>query len=339
MIRYLILAAGIGYRWHDHLGVPKHLVEFDGERILNRTIRQLNERGHVPVVVGPDDSRYHVEESRLWVPSKSVITDTQIDKFLSSMPMWNMEGPTVWLWGDVWWTDEAMDCLTSYHGSDPWHVWYRPGPSSVNGATHGEMFAHRFESDQHSAELSACGRVLDLHRRGLLPWQNTGGWGHYRCMLGLPDDQVNGWTTPDNDHASVIDDWTDDLDTPEDYVTWYGNRTNGRYRVSVIFHDTSESVRSMWPDRIDREPHAIVEVFGNLAIGDSQFWSGVAHAVEHGVMVVPYTHPTREHKCSWERQPMWTAHEGDSRIIIRPSADQFSRDTVRLYGHCWELDE
>jgi len=338
--RYLVLAAGVGYRWHDHLGIPKHLLCLDGERLIHRTVRQLADRGQRDVwIVGPDDVRYRSPHATLWTPPKVEITKTQVDKFLSSRQLWNVEGPTVFMWGDVWWSDAGMDALVGYGGDDPWHVWYRPAASKVTGCTTGEMFAHRFDADQHLAEDAACARVVDLHNRGLVPWLNTGGWAHYRAMLGLPDGQVHGWTTPGHDRVTVVDDWTDDFDAPDSYVTWYGRRACGRYPVRVVFDGTRPAVRALWPEVYapDQLVGAVtVHVSGDVAIGHDQFWCAVAHAVEHRVPVVPYSHRTATPRSRWEAQPMWTACAGDFRVLATPQAPVTSAP-VRLYGHCWDV--
>lgn len=335
-VRYLILAAGIGYRWHDHLGIPKQLLRLDGEQIIHRTARQLHERGEHDVwIVGPDDERYRTPHATLWTPQQVEITKTQVDKFLSSREAWNTGGPTVFMWGDVWWSDAGMDSLVGYNGDDPWQVWYRPAASTVTGCGNGEMFAHRFDADHHADEEIACARVVDLHRRGMIPWLNTGGWSHYRSMLMLPDSQVHGWTTPNHDHVTIIDDWTDDFDAPGDYVTWYGRRAVGRYPVRIVFDGTRPAVRALWPEVHGSVEATTVTVDGDLAIGSDQFWCAVAHAVEHQVQVIPYTHPTPVPRSGWEAEPMWTAHEHDARITVTPPTAE--GDPVRLFGHCWEV--
>src|SRR5690606_41440083 len=48
-------------------------------------------------------------------------------------------------------------------------------------------------------------------------WRN-GGWEQYRAMAGLPDDQLLHHA--DHGHATVIDDWTEDLDYPADWDGW-----------------------------------------------------------------------------------------------------------------------
>lgn len=43
--KYYILANGEGTRWHNYKGVPKQLIEIDGETILSRMVRLLRAEG------------------------------------------------------------------------------------------------------------------------------------------------------------------------------------------------------------------------------------------------------------------------------------------------------
>ena len=40
-MNYYILANGEGKRWGNYKGVPKHLIEIDGETLIDRTVRLL----------------------------------------------------------------------------------------------------------------------------------------------------------------------------------------------------------------------------------------------------------------------------------------------------------
>jgi hypothetical protein len=335
--RYLILAAGVGYRWHDYLGVRKHLLPLDGETVLARTVRQLAARDCGVWVVGPDLPGYRLPDAQLYTPTgyagTGPSTGTQVDKFLSSRPLWNPAGSTVWLWGDVWWSDDGMDALTGWPG-DGWQVWLRPGRSRTTGRGHGEMFAHAFAPDLHAAEEAACLRVARLHKAGLIPWLNTGGWALYRAMLNLPDDQVHGWV--DGRNATVIDDWTDDFDQPRDYVTWYGRRAAGRYPVIVEFHGTPSEVRAGWPDPgPGADLAARVGVYGDARIGADQLWCATAHAVEWAQPVIPYSHLLPA-GVSWESGggPIWEADTSPPRVLVTPPRLRRA-DPARLAGPCW----
>ena len=63
-MKYYILANGDGKRWGNYMGVPKQLLEIDGETILHRMVRLLREEG-VPkediFICGPfedEEARY-----------------------------------------------------------------------------------------------------------------------------------------------------------------------------------------------------------------------------------------------------------------------------------------
>ncbi|NLG07519.1 NTP transferase domain-containing protein [Candidatus Peribacteria bacterium] len=71
-MRVIIIAAGDGTRWKNYLGVPKHLVPIDNEPILHRTVRLLKKLDINDIhIVGPNDDRYHVSDTRLYVPVKN----------------------------------------------------------------------------------------------------------------------------------------------------------------------------------------------------------------------------------------------------------------------------
>jgi FkbM family methyltransferase len=112
----VIIADGDGTRWGDYGGHPKHFAEVDGEPILHRTVRLLQRDDVRVFVVGPDD-RYRVDGSELWTPEHDPdVFDA--DKFLSSKALWNRDGRTVVVYGDVYWTDEAMSRVLDWPSWD-----------------------------------------------------------------------------------------------------------------------------------------------------------------------------------------------------------------------------
>lgn len=267
-----ILCAGAGYRWHDYLGVRKHLLRLDGETIVGRTVRQLSELGAPDVtVVAPDDPGYRLPGAALFTPERTIITDTSVDKVLASAPLWNATGPTSLLWGDVWWSDEAIRSVVDYT-ADEWHVWYRRAASAITGKTNGEFFALVFPPADHARLVQCCDRVVALYRSGEIPWKDTGAWSIYRAMLG--DVPVHGWH--DGRHATLVDDWTDDFDHPRDYRAWYGRRAAGRYPLDAV------------------------DVLGSLeGIAADQQAAAVATVVELGLPVIPYdVPPDRPPQCA-----------------------------------------
>lgn len=221
--RAIIIAAGEGTRWGNHLGVPKHFIEVDGEPILARTVRLLNEHGVTDVnVVGPDDERYRIDGATLYVPElqQDCNQNCGADKFLSSKDLWLNEGRTIVLYGDCYFTDQAVNTITGYAHRD-WLLFARPHGSHITGCPWGECFAQSFFDGQIGEHLRTLERAVHLHHNQKI-WHPSG-WQHYRAMMGLP---VDWWDRQCwGDRLVLIDDFTEDFDSPDDYDTFMARWT------------------------------------------------------------------------------------------------------------------
>lgn len=204
-MRVIVIAAGEGSRWGCYTGVPKHLVCIGGEVLLERTVRQFSAWGEV-YVVGRDE-RYAVEGSHLVIPRLDPL-NFGADKFLSSRHLWNRDGRTIVAYGDVRFTDEAVEIIAGYPDRD-WRLFARFGPSSVYGGDRGECFAQSFWPENIGDHLAALQRIVRLRRQHVLG--QIGGWQHYRAIEGLfLDEHARGARFVE------VDDMTDDLDFPAD---------------------------------------------------------------------------------------------------------------------------
>ena len=67
--RVIILAAGDGTRWQNYRDNPKHLVEIEGQRLLDRTVSQYKKYTDDIVVVGSDE-RYLLQGAQLFIPDR-----------------------------------------------------------------------------------------------------------------------------------------------------------------------------------------------------------------------------------------------------------------------------
>ena len=220
--RAIIIAAGEGTRWNDHLGIPKHFIEIDGESIIRRTVRLLNENGVGDVyVVAPDDDRYRIDGSAMFVPQLRSRCDENCgaDKFLSSEELWLSDGRTIVLYGDVYFTDDAIKTITTYSHID-WLLFARPYGSLITGCPWGECFAQSFFNEHIPEHVRTIRCAVDLHHDRKIG--HPSGWQHYRAMTGLP---VEYWDRPFyGDRLVRIDDWTEDFDSKEDYETFMRRR-------------------------------------------------------------------------------------------------------------------
>ena len=219
--RAIIICAGEASRWGNHLDTPKHLIEIEGERILNRTVRLLNERGikDVHVVVKEQDDRYSIEGSRLAIVKPDYEKNADADKFLSSQDLWNTNGRTIVLYGDVYFSDQAMNTICNHNKSE-WTLFCRPGPSKITGTPWGECFAQSFINRDIYRHRTALERIARLYKEGIL--KRCGGWEHYRAMVNRPDEAMRAHAMTTN--FVEIDDWTDDFDYPKDLIEWMRRR-------------------------------------------------------------------------------------------------------------------
>jgi hypothetical protein len=206
-MRVIILADGPAKRW-DH-PIPKHLIELNGEVLLHRTVRQLRERGCADVWITSHDIRYDVAETTRFAPTDNRF---QIDQFYACHPIWlqcnNL--PVVFLYGDVYFSDAAIDTILDSQTSD-YLYFQRTGGSSVTGKEWKEGFAMKV-ADTNGFYLAlsalradlASGQIVDEHHQlqGFLEGYGPGPY----------------WDI--GPHGIEIDDETEDFDFPSDIDVW-----------------------------------------------------------------------------------------------------------------------
>jgi choline kinase len=99
--KYIIMADGKAKRWT--LDTPKHLVEIEGEPILKRTVRLL---GDEDIVITSHNEAYNFAPR--YEPFNNIM---EIDRFLSNEEIWNIEGDTVFIYGDVFYSEKAIETI------------------------------------------------------------------------------------------------------------------------------------------------------------------------------------------------------------------------------------
>ena len=79
-MRFVIMANGHGTRWGGHSGIPKHLIEFEGETLLRRITRQLRALDpDAEVVISASNPDYETEGARRHTPR---VNELEIDRFV-----------------------------------------------------------------------------------------------------------------------------------------------------------------------------------------------------------------------------------------------------------------
>ena len=235
-MRVILLCAGAGERWDDYRGVPKHLVKLCGEPVLTRTIRILAELAPgaevVVVVENLRDRRYldavkaagHPNARRTEHKPEPVHGD--LDKIVAGLGLAAGSGASVVLMGDVWWSRPALagvvataEDLDGRLSTELVHTFLRVGPDGVGGELFGFVLPGSsidFAHDQLTAAFDAQVRG-DLEYACYNGAPLRGGWAFYRAVHG------EQWTTSgvlDHDSTTIVDDWTDDMDDPDDWDRW-----------------------------------------------------------------------------------------------------------------------
>ena len=188
-MRYIIMAAGEGKRWSNYLGVPKHLIEINGETLLGRTTRLLRENNITDYIITCNDPRY-----ALYGPTAAqTCLDCEVDRFEESL----INGPVCYLYGDVYYTDEAIKTIISNDNKD-----------ILFFGSEIEIFAIKV----HNLDLF----LQHKHRVKELYMQNTLnrciGWEVYRSLYNIPF----GMHQITQNYIKILD-GTDDIDYPRDY--------------------------------------------------------------------------------------------------------------------------
>ena len=209
--RVIIVAAGDGSRWNNYRGTPKHLTVVEKEVLLERTCKQFLKYTSDVCIIGRD-KRYEVKGATLYIPSGSNTNYKDANKFMCTQALWNKNGRTVIVFGDVYFTNDAVKTIMKSDGEYKWFL--RREESKISGARWKEIFAFAFNASMIN---NLTQTLLLLISRDQV--QKQAGWALYKAMSG------DRFLTFSSTHHHVhIDDWTEDFDFPEDLEIWEEHR-------------------------------------------------------------------------------------------------------------------
>lgn len=207
-MRWFILANGEGTRWNNYLGVPKQLITFNNETLLERMVRLLKENGQNDIyIIG----KFKVEGAKNYIPDFI----SEIPKYDISKYLWDDIDKFVLLYGDCYYTDEIIKDIISNPKDKPWLHWSAEYGNKFTGKPYPEGYAHRitdinwwrnkceeFHKKLDSGEIDKNAYLLD--------------WVFVRFLVGIEDLYTH--------HAELLEDFevrwcdfTDDFDYSVDY--------------------------------------------------------------------------------------------------------------------------
>lgn len=106
------MADGKGLRWNNYLNKPKHFIEVNGETIIGRIVRLLNEANpKAKVLITSHDKRYEIPGATRYEPQNNVL---EIDRFTEEL----IQDDMIFFYGDTYYSDHAMNLILKTDTSD-----------------------------------------------------------------------------------------------------------------------------------------------------------------------------------------------------------------------------
>ena len=198
MHQAILLAGGVGKRWELHR--PKHYLEIDGERLIQRTIRMAQPLFDDLVVAVPHAGYIH-DAREFIVPDHLRRPEQQ--KILSSKEEWSSARTTL-LYGDVYYTPAALQSFAE--STQPLVFLLRHDESDATGKPHGEIYGIAFAESLQKKIMTAMDGFT--HVDGI---PDRAGWWLWHCLQSAAT-------------AIVVEDETEDFDSLEDYRRWCERR-------------------------------------------------------------------------------------------------------------------
>lgn len=214
--RYIIACSGGGTRWGNYLNTKKHLIKIGNEPLLDRTIRLINNFDpNSEICIFAFEDEYRRDNTKFCKPT--LLDREEHIKYPAiymTREYWNLEGNTIILFGDVFFTENSMKQITE--NNNKLNFFGRQGGSSITGKRYGELFGLSFNKEQQKNILNILQNLeqqfKDKKIRRFLTWEL------YRLINNI---DINKHKI--TNHFIEINDLTDDFDFPKDYDIWYEN--------------------------------------------------------------------------------------------------------------------
>lgn len=196
------MADGKGTRWKNYQNIPKHLIKIDGEILLERTVRQLNNQDkNAKVIITSHDKRYEFKGATRYEPLNNVL---EIDRFTEEL----IEDNICFLYGDTYYTDETINNIINSKVDD---ILFFGNQKSI-------VAIKVKDSKLFKKHIS---NVKNLFLKNKI--QNCKGWQVYQSFQNLEFDKKQI-----KDKFVIVDDETIDYNTPKEYENRKQNKVDDK---------------------------------------------------------------------------------------------------------------
>ena len=214
-MRAIVMADGRASRWYNDVqnqiwgeDKTKQLVEVDGEPILHRTVRLLHENGVEDIWITSHKKEHDVEGAKRFEP------EINFDKFYAARNLWNIERTTLFVYGDVFYTSNAMHEIVDLP-VEHFLFFGQFGISPITGHG-GEIYAVKIKGEKGHVDFREAVLMCYVWRE--MNRGKNSAWEILRYMNGAKGKEVYIHSPQPN--FVEINDLTDDFDTPEHYLHW-----------------------------------------------------------------------------------------------------------------------
>lgn len=215
-------------RWNNYGGTTKHLVKIDGETILERTVRLIHqfESDEHDVYIIARSSNYHVPNSKLFLIPENDDIFSLCGRFLQIKDLCTTN--CVFVYGDVWYSENAMGKISAFNGNDDMQWFGRTHPSKYTGKGHGESFGIYIGVNKLNDFFNSISSILTEYEKKVnsgcvLNWFDvTFGPTNWTIYCKLNNSIEPLWDKIGKNHINFteIDDFTDDFDNPSELEIW-----------------------------------------------------------------------------------------------------------------------
>lgn len=187
------MADGKGKRWNLYNGVQKHFVEFNGEKIIERTVRLLCElKADCEIIITSHCPQYEFDGAVRYEPQNNIL---EIDRFTKEL----IDDNVCFLYGDTYYTNDGIRDIVEKRLNE---ITFFGNSRSIVGVKveNGKLFKKHI------------GIVRTLYLQGTI--DQCIGWQVYQSYCGLA---IGGQKVIQKNFIQLSDD-TFDLNSPDDYL-------------------------------------------------------------------------------------------------------------------------
>lgn len=159
------MANGRGTRWGNHMGIQKHLINVDGESLLQRIVRQVRSLDSTAeIIISSSNPCYEVFGARRYEPLRNEI---ELDRFVPEL----ISDEICFLYGDTYYSDASMREIVEHEVSGVHFYGDLRSIIAVKSTNQSDLRHH-------------LQRVRKLYLEGLI--DNCIGWQLYQSVSNLP---------------------------------------------------------------------------------------------------------------------------------------------------------